>query len=148
MNRAPSCICRGVVTCRSMTQGTTEGCGRVEAGRKLGGPELYFDPCSFAPPAPGRLGTLGRNTLIAPSIFSRDFSLQREFLLDATKRLQFRAEIFNLPNHSNFGAVSRSGQNVFSGESGSRTSTTSRQIQFALRLPSQSSSWLLVGSSF
>ena len=124
------------------TEGSTEGCGRVEAGRKLGGPELYFDPCSFAAPAPGRLGNLGRNTIIAPSIFRMDVSLQREFLLDATKRLQFRAEIFNLPNHSNFGAVSGGGQTVFSGESGSRTSTagrisrtstTSRQIQFALR---------------
>jgi len=124
------------------TEGTTEGCGRVAAGRQLGGPELYFDPCSFAAPAPGRLGNVGRNTIIAPRVFSMDFSLQREFFLDATRRLQFRAELFNLPNHTNFGPVSGGGLTVFSGESGSRTSTagrinrtatTSRQIQFALR---------------
>ena len=63
-------------------------------------------------------------------------------ILDATKRLQFRAEIFNLPNHTNFGAASGGGITVFSGESAgrtstagriSRTSTTCRQIQFALR---------------
>ena len=124
------------------TQGTSEGCGRVTSGRELGGPELYYDPCSFAAPPPGRLGNLGRNTMIAPSVFSMDFSLQREFLLDATKRLQFRAEVFNLPNRSNFDVPSGGGITVFSGESAERastagrinsTSTTSRQIQFALR---------------
>jgi hypothetical protein len=123
-------------------EGVTDGCGSVRGGRKLGGPELYFDPCSFAPPAPGRLGTAGRNTIIASRVFNMDFSLQREFFLDATKRLQFRAELFNLPNHTNFAAVANSGLTVFSGESGgrtstagriSRTATTSRQIQFALR---------------
>ena len=80
--------------------------------------------------------------MIAPSVFSMDFSLQREFLLDATKRLQFRAEVFNLPNRSNFDVPSGGGITVFSGESAERastagrinsTSTTSRQIQFALR---------------
>jgi hypothetical protein len=114
----------------------------VAPGRPLGGPELYFDPCAFAAPAPGRLGNLGRNTVIAPSVFSMDFSIQRDFLLDATKRLQFRAEIFNLPNHTSFGPVTGGGLTVFSGETASRTSTagrinstgtTSRQIQFALR---------------
>lgn len=123
-------------------EGATEGCGRVRAGQRLGEPNLYFDPCSFAPPPPGRLGSLGRNTVIAARVFSMDFSLQREFFLDARRRLQFRAELFNLPNHTNFGAVSGNGLTVFSGESGSRnstagrinrTATTSRQIQFALR---------------
>ena len=123
-------------------EGVTDGCGPVRGGRRLGDPNLYFDPCSFAPPAPGRLGNAGRNTIIAPSVFTMDFSLQRDFFLDSTRRLQFRAELFNLPNHTNFGPVSGSGLTVFSGESGSRTSTagrisrtatTSRQIQFALR---------------
>ena len=124
------------------TKGVTEGCGRVQKGRKLGGPDLYFDPCALAAPQPGRFGNLGRNTVIAPSVFSMDFSLQREFFLDATKRLQFRAEVFNLPNHTNFGTSQGGSLIVFSGESGdrnstagriSRTATTSRQIQFALR---------------
>jgi carboxypeptidase family protein len=119
--------------------GVTAGCGRVEAGLKLGGPDLEFDPCAFSAPPPGTIGNVGRNTLIAPSVFNLDLSLQREFLLDTKRRLQFRAEIFNLPNHSNFNSASPV---VFSGESGDRTSsagrisktaTTSRQMQFALR---------------
>ena len=72
-----------------------------------------------------------------------DLSLQKEFLLDAKRRLQFRAEIFNLPNHTNFSGVQGGSANVVSGQSGSYTSrtgritqtnTTSRQLQFALRL--------------
>lgn len=123
-------------------KGVTEGCGPVRGGQPLGGPELYFDPCAFAAPLPGRLGNLGRNTVIASSVFSMDFSLQREFFLDAKKRLQFRAEVFNLPNHSNFSGPSPSPLTVFSGESGARnstagrftrTATTARQLQLALR---------------
>lgn len=121
--------------------GSTAGCGIVEPGRKLGGPDLYFDPCSFSVPLPGTIGNLGRNTLLAPGIFSVDVSLQREFALDSSKRLQFRAEFFNVPNHTNFGKA-RAG--VFNGTYPGRvnptagrttsTVTTSRQIQLALRL--------------
>ena len=119
--------------------GVSSGCGRISAGQALGTPELYFDPCAFSAPPPGTLGNAGRNTLIAPSVFNMDVSLQREFLLDSKRRLQLRADLFNLPNHPNFTSPSPV---VFSGRSGgrtstagriSRTATTSRQIQFALR---------------
>jgi len=127
--------------------GTTPGCrdqgtGQtiVEAGRKLGGPDMYFDPCSFSVPLPGTIGNLGRNTLITHTIFNMDVSLQREFALDAKRRLQFRAEFFNVPNHPTFG---RPRTGVFTGAFPGRpnptagrinsTVTTSRQIQFALR---------------
>jgi len=123
----------------NQTQGVTAGCGSVPSGQKLGGPELYFDPCSFSVPPPGTIGNVGRNTLIAPNVANFDVSLQREFLLDSKRRLQFRTDIFNILNHSNFTAASAV---VFSGESGdrtttagriSKTATTARQIQFALR---------------
>jgi TonB-dependent receptor-like protein len=106
----------------------------------LGGPDLYFDPSAFAVPAAGFLGNLGRNTLISPSVFAMDVSLQKDFRLDARMHLQFRAESFNLLNHSNLGKPSAT---VYSGSSGRLTSTvgkiramatTARQMQFALRL--------------
>jgi hypothetical protein len=123
--------------------GASAGCGSIAAGRKLAAPDLYFDPCSFSAPAPGTLGNLGRNTLTSPSVFSMDVSLQREFLLDSKRRLQFRADLFNLPNHTNFNKNLGNSVTIFSGENAARTSTagrisqtvtTSRQIQFALRL--------------
>ena len=123
------------------TSGVSAGCEAVEAGRELRAPELYFDPCVFEVPEPGTLGNVGRNTLTAPAILRVDLSIQREFLVDAQRRLQFRAEFFNLPNHTNFGRVSSGvftgvGQGRFNPSAGriSSTNTTSRQVQFALRL--------------
>ncbi|MBI4463383.1 MAG: TonB-dependent receptor [Acidobacteria bacterium] len=104
-----------------------------------GGSEQYFDPSVYSAPPPGTLGTTGKNTIIGPSLFSMDISLQREFLLDAKRRLQFRAEFFNLPNHTNLG---RPQSILFTGSSARRvptagrirsTTTTARQIQLALR---------------
>ena len=129
-------------------EGVSSGCANprtdqpaVAAGHPLGGPELYFDPCSFSGPLPGTIGNAGRNTLIAPWVFNADVSVQREFTVDSKRRLQFRAEIFNVPNRANFGQALGG---VFSGAYPGRpnptagrineTVTTSRQIQFALRL--------------
>ncbi|MBI4465723.1 MAG: TonB-dependent receptor, partial [Acidobacteria bacterium] len=125
--------------CRDPLTGATV----VEAGRELGGPDLYFDPCAYSVPEPGTLGTAGRNTILSPSVFTVDLSLQKEFLLGGERRLQFRAEFFNLPNHTNFSGSSGGSVIAFTGSypgrpnasAGriTRTSTTSRQVQFALR---------------
>ena len=111
----------------------------VEAGQKLGDPSLFFDPCVFGVPDGGTIGNLGRNTLIGPSVFNVDVSLQREFSLGGSRRLQFRAEFFNLANHPNFRSPSNSVVFTGSGRYNSTawrytgTATTSRQTQFALR---------------
>ncbi|OFV99798.1 MAG: hypothetical protein A3F68_10845 [Acidobacteria bacterium RIFCSPLOWO2_12_FULL_54_10] len=121
-------------------EGTSSGCGTIPAGSALGSSELYFDPCAFLLPKEGTLGQVGRNTMQAANIFTMDLSLQKEFLLDSKRRLQFRSEFFNLPNHLNLG---RPSTNVFVGSTGRLSSTagkirsqatTPRQIQFALRL--------------
>ena len=132
---------------KNPTEGATVGCNlgtdqEITPGRKLGGPDLVFDPCAFAPPAAGTLGNVGRNTIISPPIFNADISLQRDFSLDSKRQLQFRVEIFNLLNHPNFSETDRGSSIVFSGASARRnpnagrivsTATTARQIQFALR---------------
>jgi len=128
---------------RNPTEGVTEGCLGVEAGRELGTPQLYFDPCAFSLPPPGTLGNAGRNTIISPSVLNADVSVQKEFSIDSEKKLQFRAEFFNLLNHPNFDRNEGNTVTVFSGSSGRRSSSagrlsatvgTARQIQFALRL--------------
>jgi hypothetical protein len=125
------------------TEGVTQGCLGVPPGQELGTPELYFDPCAFSLPPPGTLGNAGRNTIISPSVLTADVSVQKEFSIDSEKRLQFRAEFFNLLNHPNFDRNEGNTATVFSGSSGRRSSSagrlssplgTARQVQFALRL--------------
>ena len=57
--------------------------------------------------------------------------MQREFSLGNKRQLQFRAEFFNLPNHTNFGRPSAT---LFTSSAGriNSTATTPRQFQFAI----------------
>ena len=69
-----------------------------------------FNPNAFADPPvdpvsgnPTRQGNLGRNVLRGFGAVAWDFALHRDFSLHESFRLQFRAEMFNLLNHPNFG---------------------------------------------
>jgi hypothetical protein len=106
----------------------------------LGGPNQYFNPAAFlAPPASsGFYGNLGRDTLIGPGLATWDLSFLKDTYLTERLNLQFRAEMFNVLNHANFNqpnaiTFTPSGVNPTAGIITS-TSTTSRQIQFGLKL--------------
>ncbi|MBI2822594.1 MAG: TonB-dependent receptor [Acidobacteria bacterium] len=106
----------------------------------LGGPDRYLDPGPFQVQEIGTLGNLGRNTAIGPGSATFDFSLIKNFDLNESRHVQFRAEFFNLFNRANFGQpnafVFTDPSGAPSGNFGRITSTitTSRQIQFALKL--------------
>ena len=51
----------------------------------------------------GQFGNAGRNLARGPSYTSIDVSFVRNFALHGQGRLQFRAEVFNVFNHVNFG---------------------------------------------
>jgi hypothetical protein len=116
---------------------------KISAGTPIGTPTLYFDPCAFVPQPLGTFGNLGRNTLIGPGIAEVDFSVNKNFQITEGKRLQFRAECFNLANHPNFQAPPTSTRRIFDGQGqlvstsvgalNPPTATTSRQIQFGLK---------------
>ncbi|HEU4640526.1 MAG TPA: hypothetical protein VFS84_16850, partial [Candidatus Binatia bacterium] len=72
--------------------------GPVEMVEK---PGLWFDTNAFTPVA--RFGNLGRNVIIGPGFNNLDFSVLKNIELDEKIRLQFRAEVFDLLNHANFG---------------------------------------------
>jgi Carboxypeptidase regulatory-like domain len=106
----------------------------------LGKPNQWFNPNAFLAPPPnsGFYGDLGRDTLIGPGLATWDFSALKETSLHERVNVQFRAEIFNLLNRANFNTPNLI---VFtptgvSGTAGaiSSTSTTSRQVQFGLKL--------------
>jgi outer membrane receptor protein involved in Fe transport len=56
----------------------------------------------------GRTGNLGRNFLRTPGINNWDMNLAKKFVVTEQINLQFRAEIFNLLNHPQFGIPSAS----------------------------------------
>jgi hypothetical protein len=65
-------------------------------------PNQYFDPNAFAPAALGTLGTAPRTLCCGPGINSFDVSLLKTTSLTENKRLEFRAEFFNIANHTQF----------------------------------------------
>ena len=106
----------------------------------LGNPNQWFNPAAFlAPPnSSGFYGNLGRDTLIGPGLATWDFSVLKDTQISEKLHLQFRAELFNLLNHANFNTPNAvvftpTGVSPTAGVITS-TSTTSRQIQFGLKL--------------
>ncbi len=105
-----------------------------------GGPTAYFNPAAFLQPLPGTYGNAGRNILQGPGLATTDVSLAKKFPLSERLNLQFRTEAFNIFNHTNFNtpnpvvyATATGGPSPTAGVITS-TSTTSRQIQFGLKL--------------
>ena len=116
-----------------------------ESAVNPGDPVNYIKTQCFSFPNPAtRIGNAGRNSLIGPGLSSFDFSLSKNNhvkRISETFNIQFRAEFFNLLNHTNFEPPVAN--NTLFGANGAavttaglitRTSTSSRQIQFALKL--------------
>jgi hypothetical protein len=93
----------------------------------------WFNTAAFKIPAPYTFGTEGRNNLAGPAVRNVDFITYKDFKFLERFSLQFRAEFFNIFNHTNFGLPSNNVQASSFGQITS-TSTSSRQIQFALKL--------------
>ncbi|MGH9681019.1 MAG: carboxypeptidase regulatory-like domain-containing protein [Candidatus Acidiferrales bacterium] len=89
-------------------------------------------------------GNLGRNVVIGPGLSKLDFSVFKNNQIrriSETFNVQFRAEIFNIMNRANFSSPTDnleifdpSGGPTSSGGQLTSTQTTSRQIQFAIKL--------------
>jgi hypothetical protein len=68
-----------------------------------GGVQL-LDPTKFQLHTQGPIGNLPRNSLYGPGFWNTDFSISRTFPVRGEQtRLQFRAEFYNLFNHTNLG---------------------------------------------
>ena len=117
---------------------TGSGCGSLV---NPGNPANYIKTQCFAIPAPGLLGNAGRNILDGPGVLELDSSVFKDILIPKAGdrvKVQFRAEFFNVLNHTNFAIP---GTNIFEAAgtpdptAGLITSTsgTSRQIQFGVK---------------
>ena len=76
---------------------------------------------AYAEPAPGQLGTCGRNSGRLPDFRQWDLSLLKNTKINDRVTLQFRWEVFNVLNRTNFGLLFS--QNVRSGSFGTIAST-------------------------
>ena len=106
-----------------------------------GGPGQYFNPNAFIQPLANTYGNAPRNFLQGPGLAETDLSFAKKFLFTERINLQFRAEFFNIFNRTNFNnpnpVVYTSATTVLPSASAgviTSTSTTSRQVQFGLKL--------------
>jgi hypothetical protein len=130
------------------------GCKPVNGNFKQasGGPHYINTSCFSFPDSyrPGRttprlLGNSGRNSMIGPRLVNLDLSLMKNnFVPRISERfnIQFQAHFFNVLNHANLAPPLGGRTNIFNqsgdllGSAGAITSTltTSRQLQFALKI--------------
>lgn len=119
----------------------------------------WFNPNAFSAPVStlsssgaitgGAVGNLGRDTLVGPGLKELDLALLKNTQLREKVNLQFRSEFFNVLNHTNFSTPNAityaSAPSLVSGAytppsisstAGliTATSTSSRQIQFGLKV--------------
>ncbi len=119
--------------------------------RILGSPLKWFDTSAYALQPAGFYGNLGRNTLRGPKIFNPSLSLLKTMRIQEKLTVEFRTEFFNFINHPNFAAPNNTRDPTGAGGAGDAifasdgtvlgnagkifsTVTTSRQIQFGLKL--------------
>jgi len=124
---------------------------------------VFLNPAAFSVPLPGTFGDLKRNSIKGPGVQQVDMVFSKRFPMGRTSNLEFRTEIFNIFNRTNFtnpigtlpNALPSSSTTeankvqpgqpytaAAAGTFGTLTSTvgrtvglgTNRQVQFALRL--------------
>jgi hypothetical protein len=84
-------------------------------------PDAAFDTTYFsATPPTGRVGTSGHNQYYGPGLSNYNFAVAKSFPLTERFHLRFRADFFNLFNHTNF---ANPVSNQSSGNFGKITST-------------------------
>ncbi len=77
----------------------------VVAGQSLKGPKSqkqWFNTAAFKAPAAGYYGNAGTGIIQGPGLVALDTALYKEFHIRETNFFEFRAEAFNLMNHTNF----------------------------------------------
>ena len=114
--------CTGVWT-QSVSQ--ISGTIRDQTGAALPGAAApstaYLNAAAFVLPALGRLGNAGANSVVGPKIWQVDASLSRTLRVGETRRVEVRAEAYNVTNgfraqnpitnisNANFGKILSSG---------------------------------------
>ncbi len=128
----PGTIQNGGGVCYPDSTGASPNLPRSEQARtRFFNTDAYVDRIPAS--GPFRFGTTGRNSVIGPGIISFDASVNKKFNLTESRFIEFRTEVFNLPNHPIWSPPGRQLRQADYGAINS-TKIDSRQIQFALKL--------------
>jgi hypothetical protein len=91
----------------------------------------WFNTAAFAAPAYGHFGNAANGSLYGPGMWDVDMSIYKDFRVTERDKFEFRAEAFNMFNHTNFNGVQT---NFGAGNFGQVTSARDPRIfEFALR---------------
>lgn len=63
---------------------------------------VFLNPAAFMVPTPGQFGNLGRWALHGPGLSQLDLTLHKAVKVTERLRVEFRAEVYNVLNHTNF----------------------------------------------
>ncbi len=94
--------------------------------------DRYFDRSAFAVTPFGTFGNSGRNIVETPGLNNWDLSILKNTPIGERVTAQFRAELFNVWNHSQFSAPTLVVESPFFGQV--RSARDPRRIQLAIRL--------------
>jgi Carboxypeptidase regulatory-like domain/TonB dependent receptor len=105
----------------------------------------WFNASCYSVQTFGTLGDVGRNSVVGPGLLDLDNSIIKDTKITERLNAEFRAEFFNILNHTNFAQPSSLAVTTAAGvlaptgapgDSGAiaGTFTTPRQIQFAVKL--------------
>jgi hypothetical protein len=101
-----------------------------EAGAGVTGP-LFYSPSAYALPTGLTFGDAGRNTLNLPRRVNFDFGIFKRFQIKERAAFEFRWEMFNVFNHTQFNAIDTTfGSDSFLHATGAHAP---RRMQFGLR---------------
>ncbi|MBI4473150.1 MAG: TonB-dependent receptor, partial [Acidobacteria bacterium] len=92
----------------------------------------WWDPAAFARPELYTIGNAGTGVLVGPDFRNLNFALNKNFQIGESRRVEFRAETFNITNHPNFGEPNSQWDSPLFGRVSE--ALDSRQIQFGLKL--------------
>jgi hypothetical protein len=77
-------------------------------GQSIQGPKTvdqWFNTDAFAAPQDGYFGNAGPGTIRGPGLVNFDMAFYKDFAITERHKIEFRAELFNIFNHTNFNAV-------------------------------------------
>lgn len=108
----------------------------------------FINPAAFAIPEAGTFGDFPRNALSGPTFRQVDMILAKRFRFSETMNVEFRTEIFNIFNHTNFANPSTTLNNAlpslsFNTSTGAYSASTSNVLQ-----PGQAFTQSAAGSTF